>query len=295
MAGGFLPHHAIVTADTAPVRCLVVLHGILGSGANWRTFARRVATACPGWAVVLVDLRAHGLSQGAPPPHAIATAAADLVRLEAHLAAPAEGRPRGLAVRAVLGHSFGGKVALAWAAQRAEAPGSTALDEIVVVDSAPGPRRAPEADDPGGAAAILALLASIPEPLPSRERFVELVLAAGHAKAVAEWLAMNVRRADDGFRLRLDLDAVRALVADYFAADLWPALESERAARRVDVVLGGRSRAVPAVERARLEALARESTRVRVHVLPTAGHWVHVDDPEGLFTIVRSALLARAD
>jgi esterase len=29
-----------------------------------------------------------------------------------------------------------------------------------------------------------------------------------------------------------------------------------------------------------------------VHVLADAGHWLHVDDPEGLFAILRSALSA---
>ena len=112
-------HHALVaSADGAapPDRWLLVLHGILGSGSNFRSFARRVATACPTWGFVICDLRAHGLSQGARPPHTIDAAAEDLVRLEARLAA------EGQMVAGVLGHSFGGKVAIAYAARRAAGP-----------------------------------------------------------------------------------------------------------------------------------------------------------------------------
>jgi esterase len=34
--------HAIVTGDRAPARWMIFLHGILGSGANWRTFAKQI-------------------------------------------------------------------------------------------------------------------------------------------------------------------------------------------------------------------------------------------------------------
>src|ERR1700679_538748 len=102
----FVPSHARVTAPGAePSRWMLVLHGILGSGANFRSFARRLAAARPDWGFVLVDLRMHGQSQEAPPPHTLAAAAEDLVRLGVELALPIAG---------VMGHSFGGKVALAY-------------------------------------------------------------------------------------------------------------------------------------------------------------------------------------
>jgi pimeloyl-ACP methyl ester carboxylesterase len=54
-------------------------------------------------------------------------------------------------------------------------------------------------------------------------------------------------------------------------------------------VLGGKSTQFNEAERARLEAVcARLPDRVHMDVLPGAGHWVHVDDPEGLFRVVSS-------
>ncbi|MCC6553266.1 MAG: alpha/beta hydrolase [Polyangiaceae bacterium] len=272
---GFVPHHALVTAPgAAPARWMLVLHGIFGSGANWRTFARRLADARPEWGFVLVDLRAHGLSQDPPPPHTVGAAADDLRRLDGRL---------GLDVRGVMGHSFGGKVALAYAARR---PGE--LSRAFVLDSHPGAQ--PEAARTSPTRGVLELLASIPQPMPSRERFLEIVQASGQTRAVAEWLAMNVRRAEDGFRLRMDLDALGALVADYFVEDLWPVVEDPRSAGRLVFVIGGRSVAIREPDRARLEALAERAPRLSVRVLPTAGHWLHVDDPEGLFAALRDAL-----
>jgi pimeloyl-ACP methyl ester carboxylesterase len=269
----FTPAHALVTAEgAAPARWMLVLHGILGSGANLRSFARRLAAACPTWGFVLVDLRLHGQSQGAPPPHTVSAAAEDLLHLGDALDLPIAG---------VLGHSFGGKVALAYAARR-EAP----LDQVWVLDASPGLRR----DRAGETERVLRLLRELPAPLPSRERFIEIVIERGHSRAIAEWLAMNVRRAEDGFRFRLDLGAIHALLDDYFSVDLWQVVERAAGARALHMVIGGLSTALDEADRARLAHIAARDPRVMVHLLERAGHWVHVDAPDALFAILRDAL-----
>src|SRR5688500_19013260 len=123
---------ASVTASegASPGRWFVFLHGILGSGANWRTFARQIVAARPEWGALLVDLRLHGESRDLLPPHTLAAAARDVA-----LAVEA----RGGGVRAVLGHSFGGKVAIALAGELAGAANGP-LDDLFVVDSTPGAR-----------------------------------------------------------------------------------------------------------------------------------------------------------
>ncbi|AUX26939.1 alpha/beta hydrolase [Sorangium cellulosum] len=287
---GFLPYHALVTAPSAaPARWMLVLHGIFGSGANWRTFVRRLAEAqaqggAPGaaarpWGFLLVDLRAHGLSQSPPPPHTVAAAAEDLLRLGDHL---------GLDVRGVMGHSFGGKVALAYLERRREG-----IERGFLLDADPSAKTASESGTES--AAVLELLRAMPQPIASREAFLDAVQAAGFGRGIAEWLAMNVRRSDDGFRIRLDLDAMADLLSDYFARDLWHALEDPPAGaaageRRIHVVLGGRSTAIPPASRGRFEALAARAPWLSVHVLPGAGHWLHVDDPDGLFDVIRASL-----
>ncbi|WP_437287136.1 alpha/beta fold hydrolase [Sorangium sp. So ce406] len=285
---GFVPHHALVSApSTPPTRWMLVLHGIFGSGANWRTFVRRLVeaqtagAAARPWGFILVDLRAHGMSQGPPAPHTIAAAADDLLRLGDRL---------GLDVRGVMGHSFGGKVALAYLERRPEG-----LERGFILDADPSASSAGESgsESPG----VLDLLRAIPQPIASREAFLEAVQAAGFSRGIAEWLAMNVRREGDGFRIRLDLDALNALLTDYFARDLWHVLEDPPVStgagaeeRHVHVVLGGRSASISPASRARFEALAARAPWVSVHVLKAAGHWLHVDDPEGLFEVIRSAL-----
>ena len=187
-------------------------------------------------------------------------------------------------VHGVLGHSFGGKVALEFASQRARA-GAPPLEQLWVLDASPS-ARAETAES--GTASVLGVLERLEQPLESREAFLAIVEEHGFSASVAEWLAMNVRRAPDGFRLRLDLPAIRELFEDYLSADLWAVLDEPGLARSIDVVVGGKSDAFSAEDRARLAELASRSV-VRAHVLD-AGHWVHFDDPEGLFALVAAAL-----
>src|SRR5688500_14742418 len=137
-----------VTAPGAtPARSVLFLHGILGRGSNWRSFAKRLVAERPAWAAVLVDPREHGGSRGMEPPHTVAQAAADLDPLAARLAED------GMPVRLVIGHSFGGKVALDWAG------GEMREHDTMVVDSTPGAR--PDHRGSEGTVAAVALLGEI--------------------------------------------------------------------------------------------------------------------------------------
>ncbi|MEJ7734515.1 MAG: alpha/beta hydrolase [Polyangiaceae bacterium] len=273
-AAGFLPHHSLVRAQGAePSRWLVVLHGILGSGDNWRLFARKLCEKAPGWGVCLIDQRGHGQSQGAPPPHTLESAADDVLRLEAHL---------GLPVAAIAGHSFGGKVALTCILRR-----SSRLQHTFVLDSAPGVD-----GGSGGSGKVLDMLEGIAQPVASREAFVAEVTEHGFSREVADWLAMSVRRSGDGLRLRIDLAAARGMMEDYFARDLWRVVEGAVGTDTLDVVVGGRSDVLRPADRARLREIAARNPAVRVTVLENAGHWVHAEDPEGLLAVLASALLA---
>jgi esterase len=274
----FLPNHARVTAaDAAPSRWMLALHGLLGSGGNLRGLARRLVDACPDWGFVLVDLRMHGASQSAPPPHTIAAATDDLIRLEEALALPMAG---------VLGHSFGGKIALAYLARR-RAAGRAPLAEAWILEASPTAERAV---GPGRlssmTAAVLGMLRAMPQPLPSRERFFEIIEGHGMPRSVAEWLAMSLRQAEDGLRLRIDFDAIDALTADYLASDLWHVLEQPSVADDLHVIMAGQSNTLDDEDRARLAKLPH----VHAHLIPAAGHWVHVDAPDEVFELVRTAL-----
>ena len=271
-----LPSHDVLRAPGAsPEQHLLFLHGILGQGLNWRGFARRFVKEHPTWGAVLVDLRAHGDSLGLPPPDDLGSAAADLERLRTHLDRP---------VRAVLGHSFGGKVALALVGRD-----RSDVETLFVVDSLPGAR--PSRRGSEGTERVVEMLAALPERLPDRDAFVAYVRDRSFSEPLALWLAQSLERTDEGVRFALDIERVRALLDDYFATDLWPVLDPPPDGVTAHLVIAGRSTVYDEEDRAHARGLAeRYPGRVLTHVLADADHWVHVDDPEGLHHIMHEAL-----
>jgi hypothetical protein len=72
------------------------------------------------------------------------------------------------------------------------------------------------------------MLRAFPDPIPSRERFLAIVAEHGYPRSIADWLAMNVRLGEGGLHFRLDLDAIEALLADYFERRSLAVLEAAR-------------------------------------------------------------------
>ncbi len=268
----FVPHHFVLTApDTIPQRYLLVLHGVFGSGKNWRLFMRKLVARCPQWGAVLVDVRGHGDSLGAAGPHNIEAVADDLIAVERKLPAP---------VRGICGHSLGGKLALGYAARRRDT-----FQQLWVLDSRPGKL------DPQNAEStqkVLRLLTGLPPSFASRDGFIEALIRGGQSKAVSQWLAMNLCREGESFRLGLELDVVGALLESYYTSDWWPELARTAPQRALHQVVGSRG-VWDSASLERLDELAQQRATTMVHRL-NAGHWLHVDAPDALLDLMTHAL-----
>lgn len=252
-----LHHERIARSDTAPARWLALTHGFFGAGSNWRSIARKLNERRPEWGVVLVDLRQHGRSEPGAPPHTIAACADDLRALIVELGD----------VAAIAGHSFGGKVVLA-------TRGLVDASQTWVLDASPSRRRDLAHATPGTVERVLALMERSPKIWARRDDFVAAVVGDGHDVGLARWLAMSLVPDSTGaLALRFDFAALREMLADYYATDLWDALEAPGGA--VEVVVAEQSPTVSAADRGRLAA-ARP--HVHVHYI-TAGHWLHIDAP----------------
>jgi pimeloyl-ACP methyl ester carboxylesterase len=273
----------VVAAAARPAGYLYVLHGIMGSSANWRTFARKLVQRRPEWGVVLVDLREHGRSQGAPPPHTVSTAAEDLHDLASVLEFDDKH------IRAVCGHSFGGKVALQY-----RLLAGSRLQSTWVIDASPSSdanamfARRTTLDSTVG---VLDVLATIPARLEHRDQVIAELLASGLSEQMAHWLAMNWTAKNGGVELRIDLTAVRALLEDFYDRDLWEAIDDPGLAGDLHVIIAGRSKAVSGSDRDLLASLAaRWPDRMFVHSIPEASHWVHADALDRVVDLIASHL-----
>ncbi len=266
-----LVHSLLADKGASPERYVLFLHGILGTRANWRGVARRLVEARPEWGAILVDLREHGDSLGEPPPHTLRACANDVAELVDQL---------GLPVGGALGHSFGGKVVLEWLRSR------DGIDTAAwIIDSTPS--TSDVARDGSATAEVLRILDTLPSDWDSREAFVAAIVDAGQAEPIAKWLAMNLKRTEDGGRrFGPDLGTIHELLLDYAETDEWGVVESIPTSCSLDFVLGGRSSVVSPDDRARLEAIASRDPRLRVHLIERAGHWVHVDAAESLVALL---------
>ena len=232
----FVPAHESM-GDGA--RAAFVLHGVLGSGSNWRGFGRRLARAHPDWRFVLVDLRHHGDSHGAPPPDTVAACAADLATLAAELGAP----------ESILGHSFGGKVALAYARDH-----GAALRTVWSLDSPPGPSHegAREVEE------VIDAIRALEVPVSHRDEAVAHFTALGFSAALAGWMTTNLRRTEAGFVWRFATGPIATLLDDYRRLDLWPFVLE--ASQEVRILRAGKSDRWSSADAARVtDVLDRKS------------------------------------
>lgn len=264
-----LAHEVVCAPGASPSRTAFFLHGILGAGRNWRSFTRRLAERHTDWRFVLPDLRNHGDSPALPPPHTVAACAEDLAALARSVGEPA----------VVVGHSFGGKVALAWGEAVSKRAGPSVLRHLAVLDAPPGPA----AHEPGAHEVlhVIAAVRAAPSRARSREEIRDALRKRGLSETILAWLLTSTKHDDGVWRWKYDLDGVDQMIGDYFGLDFWPFLEGLPAHLSALFVRAGRSDRWTDAELARFA-----SAPVALEVLPEAGHWVHVDDPDGLARVL---------
>jgi pimeloyl-ACP methyl ester carboxylesterase len=122
-------------------------------------------------------------------------------------------------------------------------------------------------------------------PAADRQHVVAELMGLGLSSGTANWLATNLQRMDDGFVWRFNLEAISELMLDYFRMDLWAVLEHPTSDSDLRVVVAERSDRWAPENRARIQRMADE-TAISLHVVPNAGHWLHVDNPGFLLELM---------
>jgi esterase len=249
-----------------------MLHGLYGRGRNWQSIAKELAARRPEWGSLLIDLRLHGESLGAgfEPPHTVLRAAEDVEIT----ASEATATP----IAAVLGHSFGGKVALALALP--SSPLAPRLSQVWVIDSTP------DARTPGGSAwEMLQHVRAMPSTFAARAEATALLEQRGWPTGVATWMATNLRFIDGQFRWSLDFDAMDALLRSFFDTDLWPVVEQPPTQLEIHFVKGESSNTLTPENCARIERAHDATGRVHLHRL-AGGHWLNADNPQAIIALL---------
>ena len=210
---------------------------------------------------------------------------------------------------AICGHSLGGRIALQYSHSlcttdlqssnndnaRIEPPKQT-----WVLDSVPG-RADPSVHN------VLRAISSLPTPIPSKTWLVE-TLTKEHEmnKGIAMWIATNIRDRGDNksFDWIFDLGIANELVENFsdqnfveMIRDVTTVTADDNASKKnsaVQLVMAGKNKlwsdeivselqSIPSYRKA-------PGSLFQMHTLDKAGHWVHVDDLEGLMRLMVDGL-----
>uniref|UniRef100_A0A6N2MNL0 AB hydrolase-1 domain-containing protein n=1 Tax=Salix viminalis TaxID=40686 RepID=A0A6N2MNL0_SALVM len=248
----------------------VLLHGILGSRKNWGTFTRRLAQEFPAWQKA---------------PHTVASTAFDVLKLVAQLR---------ITPRVLIGHSF---VALSMVEQAAKPLAQSV--RVWSLDATPGKVRV-GGDGEDHPAELISFIRKLPKEVYSKQDIVNALIQEGFSMDVAQWLVTNLKRngppglPSSSFSWMFDLDGISEMYQSYEETNLWKFVENLPQGVHVNFLKAERSLHRWALEdlqriHAAEDLAAEEGAGVEMHVLEDAGHWVHADNPDGLFRILSSS------
>lgn len=261
--------HATEVGESGPR--VVFLHGLFGQGRNFTQIAKALV---PDLRSVLVDLPNHGRSAW--------TAAVDYEVIADEVATWLRTSYDGEPASHVVGHSMGGKVAMALALRHPDL-----VDRLVVVDIAPV-----RSAGAGEFEHLLDSLASLDLiSLVRRSDADEQLSAPIPDPRVRGFLLQNLRSTPQGFAWQANLALLRRELA---VIGGWPdAPGGQGGAASFDHpvlwLAGERSDYVRPEHEAPMRALF---PRTRLATIKNAGHWIHSEQPESFVSALRVFLLA---
>ena len=283
---GALVKYSIETQKGPHPPTCVFLHGILGSRRNLLSFAKRMAEEMPSWQFLLVDLRCHGQTntesmesgERRSGKDSVESAAGDVIEtLQSLKVYP----------HMLVGHSFGGKVAMSMVHQFSQGERNKVLPrpvQVWVLDTVPGDAWARTGDHPKD---TINFVRTLDTPFASRKHLVDALTGAGFTIEGAQWMTTNLKPAKNGKKGTLDwvfdLDGIKDMYSSYEMTNLWPMLETQPKGLEVDFIRAERSAFVWAEE----DVNRLLNTGARIHFLENSSHWVHIDNPNSLLQIMK--------
>lgn len=241
----------------APGACpLLIVHGLFGSARNWGVIAKRLSDRGP---VITVDQRNHGFSPRAET-QSYEDMAGDLAEVIEAMARPVD----------LLGHSMGGKAAMALALTRPDL-----VRRLIVADIAPVRYGHSQIQ-------YIEAMRAVDLSRVERRSDAEAQLAEhGVAPALRSFFTQSLDVAEKAWRLNLDT----------LARDMDKILDFPHSDNQFDgptvFLSGAASDYVNADYRPEIKRLF---PKARFAKIPGAGHWLHADKPREFEAAIRAIL-----
>lgn len=239
---------------------IVLIHGLFGSLDNLGSLARDLTK---DYQVLQVDLRNHGLSSHSQDMN-YSVMTQDLKQLFKEL---------DLHHLTLIGHSMGGKVAMALTAVVPEL-----IDRLIVIDIAPVTYHERRHDD------VFAALQTVTEQHITERRQAAVVMKAFIKQdSVIQFLLKSFNKGEWLFN-------VSALYEHYESISGWHDVPQWN-----KPTLFIKGQLSPYISRAYWDEIARQFPHAKAHVIAGSGHWVHGEKPEATIRTIRHFLQETAD
>lgn len=239
---------------------IVILHGLLGSGRNWATLAKRLGET---HRVFALDLRNHGSSPWADEMTYELMAGDVRQFIEVN----------GLGPVTLIGHSMGGKTAMRLALDK-----PSLIEKLVVVDIAP------VAYQHSFGGYVEAMQAIDVASLSSRNEIGDRLSATVPEAGVRAFLLQNLIRQDEGFAWRANLDGLAKAMP---ALMTFPSTDDDRFDRPTVFLAGVNSDYVKPAHETEIQ---RHFPNAETHRIADAGHWLHAEQPDSFLAHVQEFL-----
>lgn len=241
-----------VNADTLPI---LLIHGLFGNLDNLGVLARDLNQQ---HSVIKVDLRNHGLSPRSDEM-SYAAMAQDLLTLLDDLR---------IERAIVIGHSMGGKAAMAMTALAPER-----IARLVVIDIAPVGYQTRHHDD------IFAALTAVSDAgITQRQQAAQLMRDYLDEEGVIQFLLKSFHQGEWRFNLPV-LIANYAAIIGWHDVPAWP--------HPILFIRGGLS---AYVQNSYRDAIARQFPQARAYEVAGTGHWVHAEKPQAVLRAIHRFL-----
>jgi pimeloyl-ACP methyl ester carboxylesterase len=261
--------HYETLGDASAFESTVFLHGLLGNGRNLRGLAKAVNAPLS----VLVDLRGHGKSPSYDQPHSFGNFAKDVKNaLQGHVPT----------ISTLVGHSLGGRIAAHYTHDLVVHDTSTTPPPTTwLLDTVPG-----QANE-----SVERVLSAVDQvPLTTKREIVQHLKNKGIEDGIVLWLASSLQQTPEGgLQWGFDLHVAQGVLDHFADQDLLGIIEKicTTSDTTIHLVRGGMNKGWrdDATVLPRLDKMCQYCNNFHIHVLPKAGHWVHVDDLKGLLQL----------
>jgi len=253
---------------------LIILHGLYGSGDNWHTIGRELSTL---YEVFMVDQRNHGHSPH-HPLHNYSVMSEDLHEFMLQ---------HNLNSVFIIGHSMGGKTALAFGLKFPEM-----IKKMIVVDISPlGYNIAEDSREVLTHRRIITALQSVnPALLKNREEADQSLRQFIAPQPIRQFLLKNLKRSHEGgFYWSLNINSLANNLPDIFSG----IIDEKNTNPKLNLqfpLLFIKGEFSGYIRKKDEEAIRRYFQQADIITIPGAGHWVHAEQPVAFIQAVRNFL-----